>query len=64
MKHNCIEPLEKIIIFYTPGSIDPRGKKPEAKNKYHWRLEVRIFVSGIEGIHNNNYYYLFQRTWT
>jgi len=32
-----------IIIFYTPGSIDPPGFKQEAnkkqkKNKYHWRL--------------------------
>ena len=33
-----------IIIFYTPGSIDSRGYKLEAKNKYHWRLEVRILL--------------------
>jgi len=35
-------------------SIDPRGLEQEAKNKYHWRLEVRIFVSGTEGVHNED----------
>ena len=40
-----------IIIFYTPV---PAVKKLEAKNKYHWQLEVWIFVSGTEGIHNED----------
>ena len=44
--------LKKI---YTPGSIDPRGYKLEAKNKYHWWLEVRVFVGGVEGIHNEDW---------
>ena len=50
-----------IIIFYTPCSIDDQGKKLEAKNKYHWWLEVRVFVSGTEGIHNDYccYYYYY-----
>jgi len=39
-----------IIIFYTPGSIDPRGWKLEAKNKHHWWLEVQVFVREAEGV--------------
>ena len=38
------------FYFYTPGSIDPRGQKREAKNEYHWWLEVRVFVREAEGV--------------
>ena len=27
-----------LLFFYTLGSIDPRGKKLQAKSKYHWWL--------------------------
>jgi len=43
-----------IIIIITPGSIDPRGYKLEAKNKYPWWLEVRVFVREAEGVHNQS----------
>ena len=42
-----------IIVVDTTGSIDPRGKKQEAKNN-HWWLEVRVFVSGTEGVHDED----------
>jgi len=38
------------FVFFNRGWI----LKQEAKNKYHWRLEVRIFVSGTEGIHDED----------
>jgi len=43
-----------IIIIFTPGSIDPRGYKLEAKNKYPWWLELRVFVREAEGVHNQS----------
>ena len=34
------------IIIFIADSIDPRGKKLEAKNKYHWWLEKQTeFIS-------------------
>jgi len=40
--------------YYTPGSIDPRGLKLEAKNKYLWWLEVPVFVGEAEGVHSQS----------
>jgi len=54
---------QQIIIFITicyyiifiPQLVRSLGLKQEAKDKYHWRLEVRIFVSGTEGICNEDW---------
>ena len=34
--------------------MDPRGLKLEAENKYHWWLEVRVFVREAEGVHKQS----------
>jgi len=57
----CLD-AQYIIIFITicyyiifiPQLVRSLGLKQEAKDKYHWRLEVRIFVSGTEGIRNED----------
>jgi len=62
------------FLIYTPGSIDPQGKKLEAKNKYPWWLEVRVFLGEAEGVHNQSrvealyerivlYEYCIKRRW-
>jgi len=45
-----------LLLFfnYTPGSIDPRGWKLLAKSKYHWWLEVRVFVSETIGVRDQS----------
>jgi len=43
-----------IIIIFTPGSILISGVKTRSKSKRHWLLEIRIFVSGTKGIHNED----------
>jgi len=54
--NQSIHPSRWHITLPTPGSIDPRGwKKLVAKKKYHRWLEVRIFVSGTEWIHNESW---------
>jgi len=39
-----------IIIFLIPQVV----KIPGVKNKYHWWLEVRVFVGGTERIQNED----------